>query len=231
MVTIWLQKSSANPQAEPTFMLARQVPNLVTGARLVLAVAAFAFMGEVMKVDVADLEPARGPALWAFWLFLIAAITDFADGYLARRYGWVTALGRVADPVVDKVLILGSLTYLAASPQYARPDDLFEVMPVWAVVLLLGREFLVTALRGLIESKGMEFPADRFGKIKLVSQVVYICIALGILGGIPEVIHFPLLDHIRNPYFFAGVFWLMIGLTLFSGLNYCKRGIAMMKAS
>jgi len=212
-------------------MLARQVPNLVTGARLVLAIGAFGFMGEVMQAEPGDEESVRGPALWAFWLFLIAAITDFADGYLARRYGWVTALGRVADPVVDKVLILGSLTYLAASPQYTRPDDVFAVMPVWAVVLMLGREFLVTALRGLIESKGMEFPADRFGKLKLVLQVVYICIALGILGGIPSVIHFPLLEHVRNPYFFAGVFWLMMGLTLFSGLNYCKRGIEMMKAS
>lgn len=212
-------------------MLARQVPNLVTGARLVLAIGAFGFMGEVMQVEPGNVEAARGPALWAFWLFLIAAITDFADGYLARRYGWVTALGRVADPVVDKVLILGSLTYLAASPQYIRPGDVFDVMPVWAVVLMLGREFLVTALRGLIESKGMEFPADRFGKLKLVLQVVYICIALGILGGIPSVIHFPLLEHVRNPYFFAGVFWLMMGLTLFSGLNYCKRGIEMIKAS
>jgi len=212
-------------------MLARQVPNLVTGARLVLAIGAFTFMGEVMRAAPEDAEAVRVPALWAFWLFLIAAITDFADGYLARRYGWLTALGRVADPVVDKVLILGSLTYLAASPQYARPDDVYGVMPVWAVVLLLGREFLVTALRGLIESKGMDFPADRFGKLKLVVQVVYICIALGILGGIPSVIHFPLLEHVRNPYFFAGVFWLMMGLTMFSGLNYCKRGIEMMKAS
>ncbi|MHC4823370.1 MAG: CDP-alcohol phosphatidyltransferase family protein [Planctomycetota bacterium] len=209
-------------------MLARQVPNLVTGARLFLAVGAFWFMGRVIDAD-GDMESAGPAAFWAFWLFLVAAITDFVDGHLARRNNWVTALGRVADPVVDKVLILGSLTYLAAGPtQFAHPDDLSVVMPVWAVVLMLGREFLVTALRGLIESRGMEFPADRFGKLKLIVQVVYIAIALGILGGIPDWLHFPFLGHVRDGWFFAGVFWLMIGLTLFSGLNYCRRGIQML---
>ncbi len=209
-------------------MFVRQVPNLVTGARLLLAVGAFICMGRVMA-SVADSTQAEVFSFWAFWFFLVAAITDFADGYLARRYGWLTALGRVADPVVDKVLILGSLTYLAASPQYALAEDFFPVMPVWAVVLMLGREFLVTALRGLIESQGMEFPADKFGKLKLIVQVVYIAIPLGILGNIPNFIHFPLLGLVRNPWFFAGVFWLMILLTLFSGVNYCLRGIAMLQ--
>lgn len=212
-------------------MLARQVPNLVTGARLVLAVGAFWFMGKVIDAE-ADMELASAASLWAFWLFLIAAITDFVDGHLARRNNWVTAVGRVADPVVDKVLILGSLTYLAASPmQYAHAGDFGVVMPVWAVVVMLGREFLVTALRGLIESRGMEFPADRFGKLKLIVQVVYIAIALGILGGIPELVRIPLLEHLRNPWFFAGVFWLMIALTLFSGLNYCRRGVWMLNGA
>lgn len=211
-------------------MIARQVPNLVTGARLLLAVGAFWFMGEVMQEEVGSPEVER-LSFWAFWFFLIAAVTDFVDGYVARKYGWVTALGRVADPVVDKVLILGSLTYLAASPQYAAEGDLMAVMPVWAVVVMLGREFLVTALRGLIESNGMEFPADRFGKLKLIAQVVYIAIPLGISGGIPAFLHFPLLAHVRNPWFFTGVFALMVGLTLFSGINYCRRGIQMLSDS
>lgn len=208
-------------------MLARQVPNLVTGARLLLAIGAFGFMGEVMQEEVGSPAIER-MSFWAFWFFLIAAITDFVDGHLARKYGWVTALGRVADPVVDKVLILGGLTYLAASPQYAVEGDLIAVMPVWAVVVMLGREFLVTALRGLIESNGMEFPADRFGKLKLVAQVVYIAIPLGISGGIPSFLHFPLLEYVRHPWFFFGVFCLMVGLTLFSGVNYCIRGFQML---
>ena len=165
------------------------------------------------------------------FLFLVAAVTDWLDGWLARRNGWVTALGRVADPVVDKVLTLGSLIYLAAGTQYARPDDLFTVMPVWAVVILIAREFLVTALRGLVESRGMQFPADRYGKAKMVTQVVYIAIAIGAAGDIPGKLHMPFLEWTREPHFFAAVFCLMILLAVASGLNYCVKGARMLASS
>ena len=84
----------------------RHIPNLVTMSRLVLAIGAFWFMGEVVDADPSDSERIRSASFWAFWLFLIAAVSDFLDGWLARRNGWVTAFGRVADPVVDKVLTL-----------------------------------------------------------------------------------------------------------------------------
>lgn len=193
-------------------------------SRLVLAIGAFWFMGEVVDADPADSERIQSASFWAFWLFLIAAISDFLDGWLARRNGWVTAFGRVADPVVDKVLILGSLIYLSASANLAREGDLLAVMPVWAVVLMLAREFLVTALRGLVESHGLSFGADRYGKLKLILQVVYIAVPLGVAGGIPDFVFLPFLDLTRNPYIFAGMFVLMVGLTVVSGLNYCVRG-------
>jgi len=167
-------------------------------------------------------------AFWAFWLFLLASISDFLDGYLARKYDWVTAFGRVADPVVDKVLTLGSLTYLAATPHYALEGDLLAVMPVWAVVLMLAREFLVTALRGLVESRGMSFGADRYGKLKLIIQVVYIAIPLGIMGGIPRVMHMDFLAFTRQPHLFATLFVAMVGLTVLSGVNYIVRGAKML---
>jgi CDP-diacylglycerol--glycerol-3-phosphate 3-phosphatidyltransferase len=164
-------------------------------------------------------------------LFLVASISDFLDGWLARKYNWLTAFGRVADPVVDKVLTLGSLTYLAASPQYRMDGDFFEVVPVWAVVLMLAREFLVTALRGLVESRGQSFPADGYGKLKLIIQVVYIAIPLGVAGGIPAFLHLDFLVYTREPHLYAVLFWAMVGLTLLSGLNYIVRGARMLNAA
>lgn len=213
-------------------MIMKQVPNLITLARLILSVLAFVYMSEAISS-----EPAFRSlnAFFAFWFFFIAAITDWLDGFLARRYGWVSAFGRIADPVVDKVLILGSMAYLSAShpslSYYGREGDWHVVMPVWAVVLCLGREFLVTALRGIVESEGKKFPADVFGKAKMFSQALYIGIALGTFGGIPEALGMPFLDNLRNPTFFFSVFWLMISLTALSGVNYCLRGAQLLKSS
>ena len=105
----------------------------------------------------------------SFWLFVTIAATDFLDGYLARKGGHVTAFGRIADPFTDKVLILGTMIFLTASP-WSEP-----FFPAWMVVVILARELLVTGLRGYVESKGGEFPADRFGKLKMIVQ----CCAVG----------------------------------------------------
>ena len=117
-----------------------------------------------------------GPWL-AFALFLVAAVTDFLDGYFARRYGMITAFGRVADPFADKVLICGTLVILLKFP-VAR-----ELLPAWLVVVILAREFLVTAVRGLVEASGEAFPADRFGKYKMVAQCVTAAALLTLVAG------------------------------------------------
>jgi CDP-diacylglycerol--glycerol-3-phosphate 3-phosphatidyltransferase len=196
-----------------------------------LAVGAFAFMAQVLETQPGSPEMERA-AFWAFWFFFVASVTDFVDGYLARKYDWVTALGRVADPVVDKVLTLGAMIYLAVDDSlYAMDGDLCAVMPVWVVVLMIGREFLVTALRGLVESQGMQFGADWFGKIKLILQTTYISIALGIVGGIPDFLFIPWLDFTRHPWLFAFMFWAMVVLTVFSGVNYCVKGVRLMANS
>jgi CDP-diacylglycerol--glycerol-3-phosphate 3-phosphatidyltransferase len=206
----------------------RHIPNLVTMSRLVLAVAAFGFLGELLEADPSDTTKIKNSAFWAFWFFLVAAISDFLDGWLARRNGWVTAFGRVADPVVDKVLTLGALIYMGATDNLAMEGDFFAVVPVWAVVLLLAREFLVTALRGLVESHGLSFGADGLGKLKLILQVVYIAVPLGVTGGIPDFVYLPFLDFTRNPYVFATLTFAVVGLTVLSGLNYCVRGVKLL---
>jgi CDP-diacylglycerol---glycerol-3-phosphate 3-phosphatidyltransferase len=213
-------------------MNSKQIPNMVTMSRLVLAIAAFWFMGELSATEPRSAEQLKNASFWAFWLFVLASSSDFLDGWLARKYGWVSAFGRVADPVVDKVLTLGSLIYLAAAaPLFDQPGDYLPVMPVWVVVLMLAREFLVTALRGLVESRGLSFAADRYGKLKLILQVVYIGVPLGILGGIPEFLHLEFLQYTREPHLYAAMFVLMVGLTVVSGVNYILRGAKMLNAA
>ena len=112
----------------------------------------------------------------SFWLFIVIACTDFLDGWLARRGNRVTAFGRIADPFVDKVLVLGSMVFLAVM-DWSR-----HWVPAWIVVVVLAREFLVTGIRGYIESLGMQFPADWFGKIKMIVQCVAIAAVLGLFA-------------------------------------------------
>ncbi|MFQ5747895.1 MAG: CDP-alcohol phosphatidyltransferase family protein [Planctomycetota bacterium] len=208
-------------------MNGRQIPNLITLSRLLLAGVAFWFF-ERMLHQGGTPEHAQAAA-WAFWLYAVAASTDVLDGFLARRYHWVTALGRVADPVVDKLLTLGALVYLAAdSSNLALPGDSGPVMPVWAVVLVLAREFLVTTLRGLVENRGLAFPADRFGKAKMALQTAYVLILVGAAGGIAAALGLPFLTWLRTPPVIAVLFWSMIAMTVFSGANYSLRAARML---
>ncbi len=144
-------------------------PNRITAIRFAGALVLFALFALTLDRTPEELIEVRGWVNFSFWLFVIVAATDFLDGYLARRDGHVTAFGRIADPFTDKVLILGAMIFLAALP-WSRPW-----LPAWMVVVILARELLVTGIRGYVESLGGEFPADGFGKIKMIVQ----CMAVG----------------------------------------------------
>jgi CDP-diacylglycerol--glycerol-3-phosphate 3-phosphatidyltransferase len=149
------------------------LPNLITLTRLLVTGGA---IGCLEAID----DPERAaPTLgwWAFGLFLFAAVTDFVDGWLARRFGQVTAFGRVADPFADKVLICGVLIVLLRFPQVAA------LMPGWFVVVVVARELLVTTIRGVAEAQGIPFPADRLGKLKMVAQCTAAAGLLTIVAG------------------------------------------------
>lgn len=148
-------------------------PNRITAIRFVGALVLF-FLFSIWGDGPGPLEVGPGWMTQAtFWLFLTIALTDYLDGYLARRYNLVSAFGRIADPFVDKVLVLGSMIYLAVMP-WSR-----EWFPTWVVVVVLAREFLVTGIRSYVESLGMSFAADRMGKVKMVVQCLAIGFALG----------------------------------------------------
>jgi len=141
-------------------------PNRITMIRFVGSLVLFAIFAIWGDVEAEAIEGHRTPFLVAFWLFTVIAATDYLDGYLARRDQVVTAFGRIADPFTDKVLILGTMVYLSVMP-WSEPR-----LPATLVVVILAREFLVTGIRGYVESLGREFPADGFGKIKMIVQSI-----------------------------------------------------------
>lgn len=181
------------------------LPNLITLARLVLTAGVFVCLEFSAPVQGADGVGRADVALvWtAFVLFLVAAFTDFLDGHLARKWGMVTAFGRVADPFADKVLVAGSLITLLQFPAACR------VLTTWYVVVVVAREFLVTAIRGVVEASGRPFPADRLGKWKMVSQCWTIGALMTMVAG-------------SALWVWAAQwgFWISLALTVGSGLNY-----------
>ena len=181
-------------------------PNRITALRFIGAFVLFALLSVVGEGDP---RQNMGLIQFAFWLFVVVVLTDFLDGYLARRDNLVSTFGRIADPFVDKVLILGVLIYLAVLP-WSQPW-----VPAWAVVLILAREFLVTGIRGWLESTGREFGADRLGKIKMVLQSIAV-------GGVLFLHAFPWPDELFGylSWMAHGLIWGTIGITLVSGASY-----------
>lgn len=107
---------------------------------------------------------------WGLMVFVAAALTDYFDGYLARKRHQVTTLGKLLDPIADKLLISSALISLVA----------LDVAPAWMVVIVIGREFAVTGLRSIASAEGFTIDASTLGKSKMVSQVF--CVGCLIFG-------------------------------------------------
>lgn len=178
------------------------LPNWITTVRLLATIVVFVILSLVENVD----EPHGALTWWAFGLFLFAAITDFVDGYLARRLNQVSMFGRVFDPFADKVLICGTFVMMLPFPCVG------DVLPAWFVAVILARELLVTTVRGAAESRGMAFPAERLGKYKMVAQSATAGAMLGMVAGTDL---FLLVAQ-------WGV-WVTLALTVFSGAGYIWR--------
>jgi CDP-diacylglycerol--glycerol-3-phosphate 3-phosphatidyltransferase len=145
------------------------LPNQITILRLVLAVIFFACLAQFQ---------ARGavPRIWLLdlcaVLFTAAAISDIVDGYLARKHNQVTSFGRVIDPFVDKILVIGAYIFLAGDGFINSAGVKISDVSGWMVVVILGRELLVTSLRGVTEAGGKSFAANLYGKAKMVLQSI-----------------------------------------------------------
>lgn len=195
----------------------RNLPNQLTILRLLLA-GGFFFMLNLFRYTPGHTE---GWKLWtAMGVFIAAMLTDIADGYLARRWRVESTFGRIMDPFVDKVVVLGALIYLAG-PRFVNPEaagDFFNmtsgVYP-WMVVVIFAREMLVTAIRGAVESEGAPFGAKWQGKLKTLFQSVGIPFILGIVALDPNAVGHVWMKWVRE--FFA---YGMVIVTMFSGLPY-----------
>lgn len=108
-------------------------------------------------------------------IFGLASLTDWLDGYLARRRKQVTVLGQLMDPLADKLLITAALVSLVQ----------MNLAPAWIVAVVLGREFAVTVLRSLAHSRGVSIPASPLGKFKMASQVVAILLLILATENVP----------------------------------------------
>jgi CDP-diacylglycerol---glycerol-3-phosphate 3-phosphatidyltransferase len=175
------------------------IPNMITMIRLFMTALVFVCLGIASRSEPVDVT-----VVWvAFWLFIIAAATDFLDGYLARKWNLVTAFGRIADPFADKILITGTLIMLL---QFSAATT---VLTHWYVVVVIAREFLVTAIRGVVEASGSAFGADQLGKWKMVAQCWAVGAFLLLIVGVEWV------DWIA-----VASYWASLTLTVVSGLNY-----------
>ena len=181
------------------------LPNTITLFRLVLT-AVFCV--------AASAEGLVGYAI-ALSAFVLGAISDWLDGYLARRMGLVTSLGKLLDPLADKILVCSGFVYLSAK----------GLCPVWVTALILCREFLVTGIRQIAIEEGKVIAADQLGKWKTTFQLTFIITALvyltfesvdsnnALVTGLQYLSH---KDHLLFPL----SLWPAVALTVISGWSY-----------
>jgi CDP-diacylglycerol---glycerol-3-phosphate 3-phosphatidyltransferase len=211
----------------------RHVPNALTALRLVLAAVFFGMLSYFQY----DVSGKHGDPKWlniAFMVYLVALATDFLDGYLARKWHVEGAFGRVVDPFVDKVLVLGSFIFFAGKnftiPSHNPLDVPQNVKTItgvapWMVVVILARELLVTSLRGASESSGQDFGAAFSGKLKMGFQSGTILAILIYVNYLPQLMsggYDAAAGDFRNV-----CIWGTIAITVISGLLYVRRAMAL----
>ena len=212
----------------------QHVPNLITGSRLVLAAAFFVLLG------LYQYEGRGHPSLLiaAFVIFVAALVSDYLDGYLARKWKVEGAFGRVVDPFADKILVLGSFIFFAGKnfiiPDAAFPSSHNLVKTITGVapgmvIVLLARELLVTSLRGISEAAGQNFGAVWAGKFKMAFQSGTILAILIYVTFRPWLIDhgYELIARILRD---IGIWGTMI-ITVYSGISYITRAVSLFRQS
>jgi len=160
------------------------LPNQITVARLLVAIACLVLL---CLFDIAQ----RERQLWmldaAFILFVLAAATDWLDGYLARRQNQVTAFGRILDPFVDKILVLGAFVLLLGRGFRLEGGESVTGLSAWMIAVIVARELLVSGLRGHSESQGKAYAANYWGKTKMVLQSICVAWIIASVGRLRDV--------------------------------------------
>ena len=180
------------------------LPNQITASRILLSIALFVALHFQMYFA-------------ALILFLVAASTDWIDGYVARKTGQVTQLGRILDPFADKIVICGTFIFLAAVQD--------PIIQAWMAVVVVGRELLVTALRGYLEQHGGDFSATMAGKLKMVFQCA--AAVAGILVAMVST------SEDTMPAWLPLTAWLLVWVavlsTIYSGIIYISAALKLVR--
>lgn len=172
------------------------VPNTLSLIRVFLAPLVLLFLSLRIDTPISFLpEVSWGDAL-AATVFIIAALTDTFDGYIARRDNLVTTLGKFIDPLADKVLVVAAMLALIE----------LERVPAWIVMVIITREFVVTGLRLVAAAEGVVIAASKGGKLKTVCQIIALIMLI-----------------LKIPYGMA-VMWVAMILTVWSGMDYLIKG-------
>jgi CDP-diacylglycerol--glycerol-3-phosphate 3-phosphatidyltransferase len=176
-------------------------PNIITMSRLVISIGVFVCI---------ELDQYLAGTI----CFVVAASTDWIDGYLARKYNQVTKFGRILDPFADKILICGAFILIAVATA-DKPYYLYGIQG-WMAVVVIGRELLVTVLRTFIEQSGGDFSANFSGKLKMVFQCVAVVTCLLVLEYDSKVLG---LSWIKD-WFMPISVWVAVLSTIQSGVGY-----------
>ena len=168
----------------------KNVPNILAAIRVFLAFLMYMFL---VNRDIFHIHPSWLD-FFAALIFVIAAITDFFDGFIARNFNAISKLGEILDPLADKMLVLGAFLGLL----YLHRAN------AWAVYLIMVREFFITGLRVVMASEGISVKASFAGKVKTVFQMI----AIGFL--------------LMNWPCGNCLLWIAVILTIYSGLDYLK---------
>ena len=203
----------------------QRIPNAITMLRILIAAAFFAVLSGYRFPDQGILC-----GNIAIALFVLAATTDFLDGYLARKWDVVTMFGRIMDPLCDKVLILGTFIYFAGPrfsvEAWAEGDTLLTMATgiyPWMVVVIIARELLVTSIRGVLESMGHTGGANWSGKIKMIFQSFALPLILLLVVNCKPDTH-------PNVMLCINILaWLLLLITTWSGLPYITGLIAVLR--
>jgi CDP-diacylglycerol--glycerol-3-phosphate 3-phosphatidyltransferase len=198
--------SAQTPASNAAHSLGRDslnLPNLITVSRLLLSVVLFAL------IDIG------GWWITSALLFAFAAATDALDGYLARKNGQVTVIGRILDPFADKIIVGGTFLFLLAAG-----DGLDSGVNAWMVIIVLGREMFISSLRGFLEQAGKDFSASISGKIKMATQCLAVTVCLVSLS--------PDIQWDGMVLFRDSLLWLAVAATVWSGAVYIVRAIQLL---
>lgn len=168
------------------------LPNLLSISRI-LSVPVFI---------VLMLNPTPAHAMWAGIVFLLASITDWLDGYIARKWGQITKIGKLLDPVADKILIASALILLV------EVDS--SKVPSWMAIVIIGREIAVTGLRAMAATDGIVIPAENMGKYKVGAQITAV---LSFLFSYPIGAEWPVMLG-------TVALWTAMVLAVYSGCQY-----------